>query len=124
MRSRRLRVHVNGKYNVSKLRVLLTVWYFCTHKGYRGLSLAQIETRCRAKHGYLLSRLPMFANTNHKWAHAYLKRRWSVARGYPEYEYSLTSYGLRWLEKVDSDIAQDMADSLSPIWSQFKNKYV
>jgi len=115
-----IHTHINGKYNASKLAVLVTIWYFCTYKHFRGLTPREIEAFSGEKAAYLRCRLPMFVNSRKLWAHAYLKRRWIAKNGYPEYSYSLTAYGKRWLfDKADRPIVQAMADTLAPIWGRY-----
>jgi len=118
-RRRKQRVRVNGKYNASKLRVLLTIFVFCHQsRKYSGLSLWQLEQMTGLTYFYLKKRLPQFANTLGLWDHRYLDRKWSVARGFPEYTYRLTHYGQRFLEKLGTDVTQAAANELMPLWQK------
>lgn len=118
-RFRKQKVKINGKFNVSKAKVLLSVYVWDRQFYYRGLTRWDIQRYTGLSEGYLQSRLPMFTNAGHKWKHAYLRQKWVIRNGAPVIVYKLTPYGKKWInEKSPRETIEDILAYLSEKWQK------
>jgi hypothetical protein len=116
-------VRFNGKYNLTKAVVLLTIYYFTVNLHWSGLTQAEIWERSNVSFSYLCSRLPEFANSRRAWRHQYLGRRATTRNARPVFVYHLSAYGKDWvISKMPVDLRQSLVDNYMPRWKMLKER--
>ncbi len=112
-----MHVRVEGKFNESKMDVLLTLRYFCEERGLGGLTVDELREKSGRGFNYLYQRLPVICGKSGDWEHLLVSRRAVEANGYPVFAYSISPEGLRWLQKVDPEKIKEAEKRLRPRWT-------